>query len=751
VKIADAKVVSPNVRDEVVATTNPSVKIVRLTLHRTTGDDYVHLNEWDLYSPVSALTSISICPGSYYLIPGYVKTYTLTGIDAYGFVQPLTSGITWTSSDNAVATVNANGLVRAVSTGTATISAAYQNLTAQSTLTVGNNYTPEEAEKKTVKVALLIEDPFIPGSSTVRWHERFGWNDPVNIANQLVTELNQASDNTVEFVIAQSTYGDINFTDFDGNPTDSSFFYHRYETPEGRDELLYWAGHLSGHRLRYDYTSMLNFYDYCALRENGTIDEVWVLTHPAAGLAESTLAGPGAFWYNSTPVAVSSCVKLLPIMGFNNDVDVDNALHSMGHRMESTMAHVYGAWNPVSEPPGTPFDLFTWIDKDHKDKSQVGNIHFTPNSLADYEYGSTASVINFAENWNQYPLIGNNSEVINCEEWGCQQLGYMRWWFSHVPKYKGINDGVLNDWWYYMVHYEDAVSAARQMDPGCGNQLPAQDPSGENIMPVVSIVEPESGSIYSAPANIEIKAVTFDDDGFVTKVEFYEGTNKIGESVFAPFTFTWSNVPAGVYSLTAKATDNNGATATSEPVTVTVQNNVYEDIYGPSCANKNQTIRYSLDTSLIANAYHYSWWYNGYTQSITPVPGQPYAVDIETGEWFGAGQVCIGVDYNAAPWYRRFCKTVVLCTTREAESEWIENTNGTVAYPNPYSDYFILNINPGVSSVTILNSVGQTAEQSTVDGNLTYLKLGEHLSSGIYSVIIKYGDGHQDLIKVCKQ
>ena len=38
----------------------------------------------------------------------------------------------------------------------------------------------------------------------------------------------------------------------------------------------------------------------------------------------------------------------------------------------------------------------------------------------------------------------------------------------------------------------------------------------------------------------------------------------------APYSFTWSGVAAGTYTLTAKATDNGGATATSSPVTVTV-------------------------------------------------------------------------------------------------------------------------------------------------------------------------------------
>src|SRR5207245_11475190 len=38
----------------------------------------------------------------------------------------------------------------------------------------------------------------------------------------------------------------------------------------------------------------------------------------------------------------------------------------------------------------------------------------------------------------------------------------------------------------------------------------------------------------------------------------------------SPYSFTWTAVPAGNYSLTAKATDNQGAAATSVAVSITV-------------------------------------------------------------------------------------------------------------------------------------------------------------------------------------
>ena len=53
-------------------------------------------------------------------------------------------------------------------------------------------------------------------------------------------------------------------------------------------------------------------------------------------------------------------------------------------------------------------------------------------------------------------------------------------------------------------------------------------------------------------------------------VEFFSGTTKLGEDSSAPYTFDWTGVLAGSYSITARATDSLGAQATSGPRAVTV-------------------------------------------------------------------------------------------------------------------------------------------------------------------------------------
>ncbi len=91
-----------------------------------------------------------------------------------------------------------------------------------------------------------------------------------------------------------------------------------------------------------------------------------------------------------------------------------------------------------------------------------------------------------------------------------------------------------------------------------------------NIVPSVSLTSPSGGATFIEGANINITANASDSDGTVTKVEFYQGSTKLGEDTSSPYSYSWNNVQPGSYSLTAKATDNEGATTTSSTVNITV-------------------------------------------------------------------------------------------------------------------------------------------------------------------------------------
>nr|WP_036670559.1 Ig-like domain-containing protein [Pedobacter borealis] len=111
---------------------------------------------------------------------------------------------------------------------------------------------------------------------------------------------------------------------------------------------------------------------------------------------------------------------------------------------------------------------------------------------------------------------------------------------------------------------------AKATDNNGGSTVSAVVNVAINAAPTVSITAPANSSTFAAGSNITINADASDSDGTVTKVEFYQGSTLLGESIGAPFSFTWKNVAPGSYSLTARATDNSGERSTSAVVGIVV-------------------------------------------------------------------------------------------------------------------------------------------------------------------------------------
>ena len=105
--------------------------------------------------------------------------------------------------------------------------------------------------------------------------------------------------------------------------------------------------------------------------------------------------------------------------------------------------------------------------------------------------------------------------------------------------------------------------------------------TGSNQPPTVALTAPTAGSTFNAGATLTLSANASDSDGSVSKVEFFRGTTSLGSDTTAPYSVSWSGVAAGSYALSAKATDNAGATTTSSTVNITV-NATSTDTTAPS-------------------------------------------------------------------------------------------------------------------------------------------------------------------------
>jgi YVTN family beta-propeller protein len=127
----------------------------------------------------------------------------------------------------------------------------------------------------------------------------------------------------------------------------------------------------------------------------------------------------------------------------------------------------------------------------------------------------------------------------------------------------------------------DAVSAHNNVSLNAGDlenlvaylqQIGDQEASAPttNAAPSVNISTPAHNATFTAPATVNIAVTASDTDGSISRVEFFNGATKLGEDTTAPFEFAWTNVAAGAYALTARATDNQGGATTSTVVNITV-------------------------------------------------------------------------------------------------------------------------------------------------------------------------------------
>jgi hypothetical protein len=93
-----------------------------------------------------------------------------------------------------------------------------------------------------------------------------------------------------------------------------------------------------------------------------------------------------------------------------------------------------------------------------------------------------------------------------------------------------------------------------------------------NVPPTVQITFPADNASFNFGQSVFLAASAQDADGTIQRVEFYDGANLIGSDASAPYQIGWNypQTTAGSHTITARAFDNQGASTTSAPITVTI-------------------------------------------------------------------------------------------------------------------------------------------------------------------------------------
>lgn len=297
---------------------------------------------------------------------------------------------------------------------------------------------PTTSETKRSKVLLLIYNPVLENQGNKKLTDYKGWNNPVNLTQGFINSVRTTSGGYLNYEISSQM-------EIDGYPIKADGFGYTDET------YINCLGNTSGCHMPdlASYQKMIETSGACEKANRGEIDELWIWGGPYFGYWESNLAGPGAFWYNSSPTTGANCTKLLPIMGFNYERGEAEMFEDLGHRLESTMTKVYGSW---SANESHAWNKFALLDVDAPGRGGCGNAHLAVNAGSNQGYDRTNSrtVNSTCEDFLNYPNLTGNKTSISCSNWGCTTLGYFKWWFNHLPRAQGSTGGKLNNWWKYI-------------------------------------------------------------------------------------------------------------------------------------------------------------------------------------------------------------------------------------------------------------------------------------------------------------
>ncbi|MBC5772972.1 T9SS type A sorting domain-containing protein [Pontibacter sp. KCTC 32443] len=132
-----------------------------------------------------------------------------------------------------------------------------------------------------------------------------------------------------------------------------------------------------------------------------------------------------------------------------------------------------------------------------------------------------------------------------------------------------------------------------------------------NQAPTVTLTTPTANASFDLGKAISLTADAKDADGKVTKVEFFQGSTKIGESTIAPYTVSWANAVVGKYNITAKATDDRGAVTTSTAVTINVISTTASITTSPETSTST-----TVGTGKITREF----WSNVTAESVAGIP-----------------------------------------------------------------------------------------------------------------------------------
>lgn len=291
-----------------------------------------------------------------------------------------------------------------------------------------------------LKTLVIVYDPVVDKSSGKKLSEYMKWNKIEDLAMGFMSDILLVSGELVRYKIVERF-------DVDDFPAKVDGFKYDAET---------YLNVVRGVSRPYmpqeaDYHAIIKQFNILQRVANEEIDEVWIFNFPHAGFYESIMGGPGAFWCNAPSLKNTEASKRrFVIMGFSYERGVGEMLENMGHRAESIMEKTF---EKISDDKNL-WKRFIRHEKTHSGQAALGNVHFAPNSVRDYDWNNPSTVTSECDDWlYNFPDFKGVTREVTAADWGNGDTRkHHVWWMNHFPKTMGRQNGVHNNWWQYVAN-----------------------------------------------------------------------------------------------------------------------------------------------------------------------------------------------------------------------------------------------------------------------------------------------------------
>ncbi|MBR4204273.1 MAG: hypothetical protein IKQ92_02210 [Clostridia bacterium] len=218
----------------------------------------------------------------------------------------------------------------------------------------------------------------------------------------------------------------------------------------------------------FDYSRLLERHRIVERRRAGEFDLVLLVNLDPVYCFEACMFGKNAYWINGDPIEADCLLTaILNVSVSRRDANFE----CFGHMMENVMMHVFTGGSDCAgyaehEWDGIPYEKlnlwqkFTLANRNYDGTAACGNVHFSPNSVRDYDWQNPTPVLSTWRDWHDhYPALTGETELFDPSVYIPKGIGekhacrlHHRWWFSCMPHARGADfEGYSNNWWDYFV------------------------------------------------------------------------------------------------------------------------------------------------------------------------------------------------------------------------------------------------------------------------------------------------------------